>query len=82
MYLGQMVERARLFWIWQKILSALVLYLYESFLNSYIGRSVLSHRSQFYQMNGGILLCNGVKHVQVADYVVVLGVDGMLAVDH
>ena len=81
-HLGQVVEGAGLLGVGHDVGAALVGDLDEPFLNVDVGVAVLPHCPQLDEVNVGVGLLNGVHHVQVADDVVDLGVDRVLAVDH
>src|SRR5215210_2519507 len=66
----------------QEVLAAVVLYLDVALFDVYVGLAVLAHRAELHQVAVGHVLVYGEEHVQVADNVVVLGVDGMAPVDH
>src|SRR5215204_5053592 len=66
----------------QKILAPVVLDLDVALFDVYVGLAVLTHRAELHQVAVGHVLAYGIEHVQVADNVVVLGVDGMAPVDH
>jgi hypothetical protein len=59
-----------------------VLYLDVALFDVYVGLAVLAHRTELHQVAVWYVLVYGEEHVQVADNVVVLGVDGMAPVDH
>src|ERR671913_30857 len=66
----------------QEVLAAIVLYLDVALFDVYVGLAVLAHRTELHQVAVWHILVYGEEHVQVADNVVVLGVDGMAPVDH
>src|SRR5215207_2248317 len=66
----------------QEVLAAVVLYLDVALFDVYVGLAVLAHRAELHQVAVWHVLVYGEEHVQVADNVVVLGVDGMPPVDH
>src|SRR5215211_3790026 len=66
----------------QKVLAAVVLDLDVALFDVYVGLAILSHRAELHQVAVGHVLVYGEEHVQVADDVVVLGVDGVAPVDH
>ncbi len=80
--LGQVIERPRLFGVWQSILAPVVLYLDETFLDIDIGRAVLAHGAQLDQVAFRGERLHGEENVQRADQVGDLGGQGVGAVDH
>jgi hypothetical protein len=66
----------------QEVLAAVVLDLDVALFDVYVGLAVLAHRAELHQMAVGRVLVYGEEHVQVADNVVVLSIDGMAPVDH
>jgi len=81
-HLAQVVEGTRPLRVEHAIGAALVRDLEPTLLDVDVRCAVLTHRSELDEMDVGIDLLDGVEHVQGADHVVVLRVDGMLTVDH
>ncbi len=81
-HLRQVVVRAWSLGIQHPVLAALVLDLDPAFFDVDVRRAVRAHRPELDQVDVRIDLGDRVQHVQRADDVVDLGVDGVLAVDH
>ena len=82
MHLGQMVEAASLLGVRQRVRAPIVRDGDVSLLNVNVRGSVLSHRPELDQMAIGLDLLDRKQHVDGADDVVGLCVDGALAVNH
>src|ERR1700688_1872310 len=78
----QMVKGARLLWIRQHILAAVVLNGDVAFLDIDIRSAVLTHGAQLNQVALGAQFTNREEHVHGAHHVVYLRKDGVLAVNH
>ena len=82
MHLGQVIEGARPLRVQDPVPAPLVLDLEPAFLDVDVGGAVLAHRPQLDQVDARVRLRDRVQHVEVADHVVGLRVDGVLPVDH
>src|SRR5207244_7752221 len=80
--LAQVVEGPRPLRVQDTVGAALVRQLQPALFDVDVRRAVLTHGSELDEVDVGVGLLDRVEDVQGADHVVVLGVHGVLAVDH
>ena len=80
--LGQVIERSTLLRIWKLVLASVVLNLDVPLLDVNVRGPVLSHCPELDQVAVRRQLLDGVQHVQRADNVILLRVDGPRPINH